>query len=190
MDLDGNRLASLATVSLTRTLALEGDEDRGRDNTIPVQQTTPPSASCNPLGDKTIPIAAASDDGSTPVGNAFLFLKKPPMDPSQRLIVGSWFHELKARVQAFESREASCSDAAPCGLEGRVSKGSRLRRLVTSPEGFVVEMEGVVVVAAHGKELGKRLDCLALQCRALAKALSGLPGRFVCVRICMGCFFT
>lgn len=164
MDLDGNQLASLSTVSLTRTLALEGDKKRGHDRTIPVKKKTPTSDDIKPM---------PTYDGSAPVGNAFPFSKKPPMDPSERVIVGSWFHELKARVLAFESRDP----------KGRINKGSWLREVVTSPEGFVVEMEGVVAVAAHGEELGKRLDCLVLQCRALAKALSSLPGRYDCLWI-------
>ena len=52
-------------------------------------------------------------------------------------------------------------------------------RLVTKPEGFMVEMEGVVVRAERGRELGNRLDCLAVQFRALARALAELPGRCV-----------
>lgn len=51
--------------------------------------------------------------------------------------------------------------------------------LVTRPAGFLVEVEGAVVRAGHGRALGKRLDSLALQTKALAVALSEMPGRYV-----------
>lgn len=49
--------------------------------------------------------------------------------------------------------------------------------LVTRPEGFLIEVDGVVLRAGHGKVLGKRLGCLALQLKALGVALAELPGR-------------
>ncbi|CAN0535533.1 unnamed protein product [Scytosiphon promiscuus] len=51
--------------------------------------------------------------------------------------------------------------------------------LVTAPEGFLVEVEGAVLRAGHGRALGQRLDCLALQTKALAVAFAQTPGRWV-----------
>ncbi|CAM9263924.1 unnamed protein product, partial [Ectocarpus fasciculatus] len=72
--------------------------------------------------------------------------------------------------------------------DGRKSQGAMagttralepwLLPLVTRPAGFLVEVEGAVVRAGHGRALGKRLDSLVLQTKALAVALSEMPGRW------------
>lgn len=54
-----------------------------------------------------------------------------------------------------------------------------LMPLVTAPEGFLVEVEGAVLRAGHGRALGQRLDCLVLQTKALAVAFAQTPGRWV-----------
>lgn len=80
---------------------------------------------------------------------------------------------------------AGRADGAPGGVGGeRAEKGGTvlepwLLPLVTRPAGFLVEVDGAVVRAGHGRALGKRLDGLVLQTKALAVALAEMPGRCV-----------
>lgn len=54
-----------------------------------------------------------------------------------------------------------------------------LMPLVKRPQGFLIEVGGVVLRAEHGNALGKRLDSLVLQAKAMMVAVADLPGRFV-----------
>ncbi|CAM9609383.1 unnamed protein product, partial [Scytosiphon promiscuus] len=214
LDLDGDRLVSISTFNLTRTLADTSD---------------------HPVG----------GGGDAHAGARGVPTYHPPIEPSERRIVGSCFHELKARAMAVAAA-AMAGDGGERRTDGGVGgqeQGQRLRRephaqqpsesrdlgagveggvdgveagadraagggggggvgvhraasveegcggrvvlqppwllpLVTRPAGFLIEAEGVVVTAGHGRALGKRLDGLALQTKALVVALAEMPGRW------------
>lgn len=95
------------------------------------------------------------------------------------------------------SRESTTRVSAAAGADGvgNTCSGVKAVRalepwllpLVTRPAGFLIEVDGAVVRAGHGRALGKRLDSLALQTKGLALALAEMPGRCDCATsLCRG----
>lgn len=112
------------------------------------------------------------------------------------VLIGACFHELKARAlavhnklntppmntlgQAVSAGSLLCKAVDPEGTTlgcNAIHLPSWVMPLVTRPEGFQVEIEGVVIRAEQGKELGRQLDSLSTQVRGLAAAFSQIPGR-------------
>lgn len=88
------------------------------------------------------------------------------------------------RDKAIDSRIGGCSDDGRRSMRGPGEDTKAVSvmapwvmPLVTRPEGFLIEVEGVVLRAGHGKALGKRMDGLVQQAKALVIAVAATPGR-------------
>lgn len=237
MELDGDRLASVSSLGLTRTLGHAPSPPTPSAQPSPsvrpppsVPQRAPsreahPGASSYGPGDPSRSDPLDDDESvSRPCPQPPTLGEDSLSRPGQTLLIGACFHELKARALAVHdkrreqpltrevpayapeaderAREAeprrepeetavtmeSPAGTSPPGLGGNPGDGRAgipldrwVMPLVTRPEGFLVEAQGVVLRAKQGVMLGRRLDDLATQTHGLMTALSMLPGRWVAV---------
>lgn len=96
----------------------------------------------------------------------------------------------KQKQQQYKQKkwlhQSTQSSGAPSGCQDDVRPlATWVLPLVSRPEGFLVEVEGVVLRAEQGKALGRRLDSLVTQVKGLETALSCVPGRRVVVAFCL-----
>lgn len=201
VSVDGDSLANVRALSLTRTLAAASASQ--------YLQTEP--SSCTAQHPDPMPTTTQSEKDCVHVGRGRGDDSEeplpwpPPSDPKKRLVIGFCFNELKARTLAVntdmshtvdavdvadDTSEAAvwdgqrdCDDATASSKHHFHGLGSALESwvlpLVTRREGFALEVDGVLLRAAHGVEVGRRLDSLALQVKALGSAMTRLPGRWV-----------
>lgn len=208
IDLDGDRLASVGSVNLTQTLGeacpaapVDPPSSSQRDSVRRASAAATAHYPCREGGEALSLRPPTEPSERRIVGACFHELKARamtvaaaagprPSAGSRPAAIAAATVAAAAGVGVEHGVEAECAG----GRERREGGGDGgrlvppaaearplepwLMPLVTAPEGFLVEVEGAVLRAGHGRALGQRLDNLALQTKALAVAFAQTPGRW------------